>query len=233
MVPIEFLAYTVPHEIAAPYIPDVEEDEKLRTCVVLGSFGKFHDQILETIDVFTARDIRVLSPQRAPMSNTEGFQLLTTDKAVLDDAHERYPLIKWNSNLDAALVEKIYRETLKRAGFGYVVAPSGVRSRKGDLFPSGYGGTMMASEIGVAMGSGVPLYSSEPLHPYLDEEDGYLSLPHWRAIAEQIKPYTPIEMANMVDSGGLDTKDYSWCEGYEPTWPIIRNLRGSAADTLE
>jgi hypothetical protein len=152
------------------------------------------------------------------MSNTEGFQLLTTDKAVLDDAHDRYPLINWNSNLDAALVEKIYRETLKRAGFGYIVAPSGVRSKNGDLLPSGYGGTMMASEIGISMGSGIPLYSSEPLNLYLDEDEGIISLPIWAGVAGQIKAYTPNEMADMIDAGELDTKDYSWCDGYDPKW---------------
>lgn len=44
-----------------PYIPEVAEKDRIRSCVILGSFGKFHDQINETIGYFEDNGIHVLA----------------------------------------------------------------------------------------------------------------------------------------------------------------------------
>lgn len=150
---------------------------------------------------------------RSPITDGQGFQLLATDTAVMADLQRRYPHVSWTKDRFAAVVELIFKRTIDKASFIYIVAPSDVPSPDGSIYPKGYVGTMAAGEMGHAVAAKIPMYSSEPLDPSLDEEEGITWPVSWRAIAEQIKPYKPHEIVAMVNKGKLDSKDYFWCEG--------------------
>ena len=201
-----------------PYLPEVAEEDRIRSCVVLGSFGKFHDQINQTIDVLEENGVCVLAPKRAPIVDGEGFQLLATDSVIMADLQKRYPQVPWSKEHFAAVIEKIFKKTIDVAGFVYIVNPNNVVALDGSMHPNGYAGTMAASEIGHAIAAGKPIYSLEPLDPALDEYDGVAWPVIWAGIAEMIKAYQPEHLVAMVDSGHLDVEDYFWCEGYQGRW---------------
>lgn len=218
MARIELEHLAVPPYIdTSPYIPEVSADERIRTCVLLGSFGKFHDQINETIDTFETAGIHVLAPKRAPITDGEGFQLLATDATVMDDLQKKYPHVPWSKDHYAAVIEKIFKETISQAGFVYIVDPSNIMAPDGNYFPKGYAGTMVAGEIGHAMAAKKPIYAMEPLDVTLDDNESVWPV-MWQGIANQIKTYTPDKIIEMVNSEKLDVADYQWCDGYEFKW---------------
>ncbi|MFS8159856.1 MAG: hypothetical protein ACMG6E_06530 [Candidatus Roizmanbacteria bacterium] len=220
MTRIELECLAVPPFIdITPYVPEVDKKERIRTCVILGSFGKFHQQINAIIDTLSAGGIRVLAPKRGPITDAEGFQLLATDNLIIDDLLTRYPQISWTKDHFSAVIERIFQSTIGQAGFVYIVNPKNVRAPDGKLHPNGYAGTMVAAEIGHAIACGKPIYALEPLDECLDDNE--IAWPIvWRGIAQDIKAYKPDEILSMVDSGSLDESDYFWCEGFGPCWQV-------------
>ncbi len=217
MAKIEIENLAVPPWIdLKPYIPEVKEEERIRSCVILGSFGKFHQQINETICTLEKNDITVLAPKHASIIDNQEFQILETDRKIMDDLRFRYPEVSWTKDHFAAVIEKIFKLTIDEAGFVYIVNPNNIISPDGSPYPNGYAGIMMAGEIGHAMSAKKPIYSWESLDPTLDEKEGIIWPSTWKFVAECIKPYSPEEVISMVDEGMLDEKDYFWCDGYKP-----------------
>lgn len=195
----------IPNQInIESYVAKAPEGEKNRSAVILGSF-KYHDEINRTIEILQQGGIHVLAPKKSTIvSNENGFPILKSDLLLRKDLEKQYgPL---TSGQFDALVEKIFTETIRQAGFVYIVASGG------------YAGKTVAGEVGIAIGSGLPIYASEQLNGKLDENAGDSS-PLWEGTAKQIKVYTPENLITMTRKNKLDAEDYPWCSGYIAKWP--------------
>jgi hypothetical protein len=174
--------------IESRLITDAQRERKPRT-VLLGSF-RAHDAINATIDVFVGSGVKVLAPKRSRIIAEEsGFAILESDKPLVEKMRRQGASSEEISNA----IERKFLSHFSRADFIYIVNPQG------------YNGLSVTFELGRAAGYKKPIYPLEPL----DITDSSSST--YRGIAQEIKVYSPKDLAEMAQNDALDTHGYWWC----------------------
>lgn len=154
------------------------EVERTRpTCVVLGGF-RFKDKIDEVIDEFETAGISVLAPNKG--------------KVVKIDPEWNYAILDTDVEDDPLKLVAQFMECLTRADFIYIVNPGG------------YIGLTVASEMGFAMGRGLPLYTMELLD--INDPDLYA----WQMFCGIAKTHSPTEVIAMAKEGRYNLDDQWW-----------------------
>ena len=116
------------------------ESKDRPTCVILGSFNKFYQEIQDTIVALEKSGIKVLAPNIGKIVKTEkGFQILDSD-----------------ASQDPKKIEVGFLRKALPTDAVYIVNPGG------------YAGDTVAGEMGILIGHGNPIYSMEPLDSSLE-----------------------------------------------------------------
>jgi hypothetical protein len=144
------------------------------------------------INEFERRGVKVLAPRKGHVvEDVAGFKILDSDKGA--------------GPLD---VEQGFVRALFRASAGYLVNPGG------------YFGKTSATEIGLGMAKGLPIYSQEGL----DMSDE-LHSPTAQYLISAIQPYSIKAVARMIKRNSLDTRNFPY---YKP-----QPEKGSEKDFLD
>lgn len=159
------------------------------SCTILGSF-KFKPEIDQAIEQFESSGIKVLAPRKG--------KVLQEIQKVEGRSIQPFGLVAGEEQMDPGAIELDFVRKMGQSTFLYIVCPGG------------YAGLTVAGEIGAAIGYGLPIYSTEPLDPKLEDH------PFWIGLTKIIKPYSLDEMIKMAKSRQFDIGDYFWIKYYDP-----------------
>lgn len=188
---------------------------QINSCVISASF-KYYSEVLKVKKFFEANGIFVAAPDSSVITIEESFPVLSSDLALRDRFNIDYHRLQGKDLTDRqlhALLEWRFLESIRSVGWLYIVDP--VRD---SIVGRGYGGDMVGAEIGAARVLQKPIYIQRPLDLDLDYAEGTV-IPHYWAALIELKSYSPEQMVSMVKGGGLDVRDYQWCEGFQWSWP--------------
>jgi len=139
-----------------------------KNVTLLGSFKGFN-KIVAYREIFKDLGYHVLAPEGKEITHfANTFEVLDADAVKLARLEEH---VGWSFNEDeiAIALEGLFVQAIRASDFCYVIGTD-----RSDIDDGGYLGTLVASEIGLALALGKPVYGTA-ISPTLDEREGYRS----------------------------------------------------------
>ena len=112
-----------------------KEMDRSATVTISGSFRKFYPEITNAIDVFSEREIEILSPA----------------KSKIVDPNAEFVIFESDETTDVRELEDRHLDAIRNSDALYIVNPGG------------YVGNSAILEIGYAIALKIPIYTLEPI----------------------------------------------------------------------